>query len=214
MVVSQEHVVLWDTIGRYLLEPPSLYFSEKRDKPFPLDDVPLRNLFVTTIKTGMREWELRQGRPISTWSWFQMPVGSPVICAEPVAYLVYPLLEAVLKRRLSDHLSREGIVTKAFSVPKRRYAVGNRCSKLDHMLALLGQNESSSILGGDLKQVLDHISFLYPGSEPLSVIAHEWRNPAMHGQHAVSTAYGIVLNIVLLVAMADVKDELITRLGP
>ncbi len=216
MVVTEDHKILWDTIGRHLLDPPSLYFKESHNAPFPTEYRAFRELFVTTIKTSTGEWALFQKHRNPNWNWFQMPAEySWVDSLNPATYLVYPLLEAVLKETLSLFIERNGIVKKKFTVQKRSYnSKGKtRCSSVDHMLDLLRQQQNLSDLNKDLSLVYEHIAFLYPGHiNPTSVISQEWRNPAMHGEDNAPTAFGVVLNIALLIAMDYVKDELKKRL--
>jgi hypothetical protein len=141
------------------------------------------------------------------------PWGLVVHGANPSSYLVYPLLEAVLKQTLFAFLERNGSVKISFSVSSgRTYRTRNFCSRVDHMLDLLGQQTHLSDLNHDLGLIYDHIAFLYTGRDPVSVIAEEWRNPAIHGEDNVPTSYGIILNILLLVAMDYVKDELKKKL--
>jgi len=216
MVVTEDHAILWDTIGRELLDPPSLYFRESHNAPFPAEYHAFRELFVTTIKTSTGEWNLFQKHTISKWKWFQMPAEYPEVhVMNPAAYLVYPLLEAVLKETLSSFIERNGIVRARFTVPGRTYNSDGRtrCNRVDdHMLVLLGQQSHLADLNNDLSLIYAHIAFLYPGRDPISVISQEWRNPAMHGEDNISTAFGVVLNIALFIAMDYVKDELKKRL--
>jgi hypothetical protein len=214
MIIGEDHRLLWDTIGKYLLEPPSLYFGETDNNPFPIDYNQFRQLFVAVIKIATGEWELCQLRPISIWIWPQMPQGLPVD-ANIVSYLVYPLLEAVLKETLSSYISRNGEVIQYFQVSDgREYSPTGRskwCSKVNHMLDLLDQQTSLVDLRIDLKLIYDHIVFLY-GRDARFVIANDWRNPAIHGENNIPTAYGVLLNIILLIAMDHVKDGLIKKL--
>jgi hypothetical protein len=205
-VVMKDHVLLWDFTGKFLLEPPSRYFDESFDEPFPTKLHPLRGLFVSVIKSATREWELTQQEPISRWRYFQSPLGYPVaLHTNPASYMVYPLLEAVTKRYLSGVLELNGYVKCEFCVKygnkKIKYRPGRTCSSVSDMLALL-QDRASSDLQRELQEIYDHIAFV-TGSKrhPLDIISREWRNPSLHGEDHVPTAYGVLLNIVLLIAL-------------
>ena len=208
--VSKDHVLFWDSVGKRLLDRPSLYFGEKRGIPLSYHLRSFQSLFITVIKTMTGEWALYQCRPLSRWGWPDQQVGYPAsFGADPSHYLVYPLLEGTLKFLLSDHFTLDGRVVQEFkSKDGRQYKKGQYCSRVDHMLDLVMQTSSYSDLAQDLKLILDHIEFLYPGTTATSVISQEWRNPAMHGESNVPTAAGVVLNIALLFAMEKVKEHL------
>lgn len=207
--VMPDHRLLWDSVGKRLLGPPSIYFAEKEGTKFPEDLMPFRDLFLTAIKTSTREWVLCQARPISEWKWPPQESGLALFAVSPAYYLVYPLLEGTLKFLLSDHLKLNGLVLKEFNTGDgTKYKEGKRCSRVEHMLDLVMQMSSHKDLAEDLQLIFKHIEFLYPGRTAPEVISQEWRNPAMHGQSNVPTAAGTVLNMVLLVAMEKVKGEL------
>jgi len=225
-VVGVDHMALWDTLGRYLLEPKSLYFNRHPDQGIPQEITSefsaFLNLFVTTIKTATHEWMLFQQEPISDWRWYKNPPGTPVGRLQPASYLVYPLLEAVLKQSLSHYLDRDGTVTADFQIGNTTYSPGdgsrnkstlNRCSRVSHMLRLLDQQNDRPNLNHDLLLIYEHISSLYDGDYATNIIANEWRNPAIHGEDHIPTAYGVLLNIVLLIAMDDTEEKLRQKLS-
>jgi hypothetical protein len=207
--ISNDHRLLWDSVGKRLLEG-SLYFGKQEGVPFPRHLYTFQSLFITVIKTMTREWALYQCKPISAWSWPAQDVGRPAAyAADPGAYLVYPLLEGTLKYLQPEHLKLDGEVVQTFRCSRgREYKKGHICSRVEDMLDLVMQTTSLKDLAEDLQLVFNHIEFLYPGKSATSVISHDWRNPAMHGESNVSTAAGVVLNIALLVAMEKVKERL------
>jgi hypothetical protein len=222
MILGNDHRILWDTVGRHLLEPSSLYFNEDPNQGIPKEITEeyraFRSLFVATIKTTTHEWMLFQQHPLSDWSGVQRPPGAPIARFQPAGYLVYPLLEAVLKESLSDYLDRDGTVTEEFQIGRKRpYSPGdegrNRCSSVSDMLRLLDQQDDRPNLNHDLRLIYEHISSLYDGDYATNVIANKWRNPAIHGENHIPTAYGVLLNIVLLIAMDDTEERLRQKLS-
>lgn len=211
-IFTSDYVQFLDGVGKLLLAYPSKYFGEVGGEP-PSDSYEaLRQLFVTTLKLEMSEWSVNQNTPPS-WSWpVHRDVGERAFSAETSSYLVYPLLEAVAKRLLKDWVSSSGKVIKEFSVPKksgcpRKYKARGHVSAIGDLLLLICQESEFSELGTDLGEIFKHIEALYPDEySATSVIYQKWRNPAMHGEQHVPTATGVVLNIVILLAIASIPD--------
>ncbi|GAC37144.1 hypothetical protein [Paraglaciecola psychrophila] len=197
--ITEDQVRLWDAVGKHLLDPPSLYFNETNDKPFPWELSYLRTLFVTTIKTETGEWSLVQKSKLSEWNWFNATPEHPFPShsTKPAEYFVFPLFEAVLKNFLSEYIDFSGVVKKEF----RNYKVGQRCSNIGHLLTLMLNRSNHPSLISDSKIILELIQFIYPNRDAAEVIANEWRNPALHGDQNVSTSSGLILNLTLLVAV-------------
>jgi hypothetical protein len=99
-------------------------------------------------------------------------------------FLAYPLLEGVIRRKLSQFLSLGGKVLREFQVPCRNkpYKRGSLINNLDHELQLL-EIESTS---PSLKAKLSKLSYLWnknaKSSQQVEVwTIHEWRWRLLHG---------------------------------
>jgi hypothetical protein len=213
MMVTSDQVKFWDSVGKHLLEPPSLYFGESFNSGPLLSELShLRKLLITVIKTETREWQIFEDHKISGWSWPTCVPGYPADTVRPGEYFVYPLLEAILNRTLSDYVESDGIVIKEFTIDfsngkSKTYGVNDTVSNMSHLFLLLFQSGYRQELTNDLKLLFGKIETIYEGSSALDVIYKVWRNSALHGEEHTSTASGIVLNIVLLFAIASVSEK-------
>jgi len=127
-------------------------------------------------------------------------------------YLVYPLLEAVLKRELSEFFYPSGRVAKPFpglwpNGNPRRYKVDQHCSDVANILRLYMTQPEFAELSCDLQKILDHIESIYPDTNAFDVISTDWRNPAIHSANPVNTAPGVVLNIIILLALSHIDNS-------
>jgi hypothetical protein len=210
-VITADHLKFWDAIGKHLLDAPSLYFHERDDNSVELllEIESLRDLFTTVVKIESGSWAVLPHNPISKWRWPVDIIGYPASRSRTSEYLVYPLLEAVLKRELPEYFSRSGEVIKEFERRGRTdpYKVGKWCSSIADLLILYMNQAVFAELRQDLEMIFEHIEKLYPEENAINVIAGEWRNPAAHGQNIVTTAHGVVLNIVILLALSHIDDS-------
>lgn len=204
---TDDHTKYWDAIGRHLLDEPSLYMKcHPAGAVDGFEFMTLRNLFTTVVMLKSGSLEVRPCGSASKWGPLSnMSVGR----VSPDGYLVYPLLEAVLKLALFEFIELDGTVKKSFSVKfkKKPYEKGVKCSNVGHLLRLYMKQAKFRELVQDLQKIFDHIKSLSNGRDAIDVIASDWRNPAAHGQDYVKTASGIMLNIVLLVALSNIDES-------
>lgn len=139
-------------------------------------------------------------------------------------YLVFPLLEATIKRACSDYIDLSGNVLREFTVidedRKETYygprgssnPNGNRrkrkCSSLEDLMRLHYQ-----IADADLKAYLDplyeHLKnvFTIPDETPSAYATiYEWRCSSLHGGQGYSLVANTLLNLSMLIALWPVKD--------
>ncbi len=213
-VFTADHFKFWDAIGKHLLDEPSLYFHERDDNSVELllEIDNLRDLFTTVVKIESGSWAVLPHNPISKWGWPADVIGYPVSRSRTNEYLVYPLLEAVLKRELPEFFSREGKIIKEFKGlyqhgGHKSYKIGGRCSSVAHLLDQYMKQPAFAELTHDVQEIFKHIESLYPERDAIDVIASDWRNPAAHGRQIVNTAHGVVLNIIILLALSHVDDR-------
>ena len=91
-------------------------------------------------------------------------------------FLAYPLLEGVVRRKLSKFIDSDGTVLCEFTVTGRKepYIKGKRISSLYHKLQLLGKETSSSSLKAMLAD--EH------RVQPIFEAVHIYRNILLHGE--------------------------------
>ncbi len=213
-VISPDHLMFWDAVGKHLLEAPSLYFHERDANGVELflEIDHLRNLFIAVVKIESGSWAVFPYRVVSNWKWPVDRIGFPAHGAKTTEYLVYPLLEAVLKRELPEFFSHSGKVTKEFeglqkSGDPRPYKIGEYCSSVAHLFQQYMKQTAFAELTHDLQKIFTHIESVNPGKNAIDIIAKEWRNPAAHGNQIVPTASGIILNIIILLALSHIDGR-------
>ena len=131
----------------------------------------------------------------------QEPLHVPSMETEPslqiATFLAYPLLEGIVRRKLSKFISPDGTVLREFEVPGRPYKPNSRISNLQHELQLLGKETSSLAL----KAKLSHVNKY----DPPFPEKQNWRNMLLHGE---LTANWHGLTILLLTYMILLEESL------
>jgi hypothetical protein len=144
-----------------------------------------------------------------------------------LAYLVFPLLEAVLKRACSDFVNFDGKVVTTFSVATRhnepkQYKVGKQCSSMRDLLFLHHKQVACPSLRNLLDSFLGHISAVEGNDDPFDLI-YKWRCQSLHGAAQVENFLNIIggtlLCLTLLISIFEIehgfeqrREEAICRL--
>jgi hypothetical protein len=127
------------------------------------------------------------------------PIHAPSMETEPslqiATFLAYPLLEGVVRRKLSRFITTDGTVLCEFEVIGRKepYRRGERISSLYHKLQLLAKETPSS----SLKTVLADINKIQPLFEDI----HEYRNMLLHGELTASWHSLTILLLTYLILL-------------
>lgn len=188
-VISHDHYALWGWCGEVL----------NRHRGFK-DDVERQTeaLFTAVLRAALCQ-RLSTKLPPDQFDLSEFGVQSHIV----LAYLAFPLLEAVLRRACSQYIQIDGTVLQDFDGYK---AGKRRCSNVGDLLKL----HHESVASADLKVGLDffrsHIQMLDGSSDPYEVI-FKWRNGSLHGETMYSTIGGTILNLILWILMADLGDE-------
>jgi hypothetical protein len=109
-----------------------------------------------------------------------IPFNVPSMETEPslqiATFLAYPLLEGIIRRKLSKFITPSGIVLRDFQVIGRKepYEEGKRISNLYHELQLLEKETQNS----SLKAMLADVNRV----QPLFPDIHKYRNMLLHGE--------------------------------
>jgi len=91
-------------------------------------------------------------------------------------FLAYPLLEGVVRRKLSRFISSEGVILMDPQLVKANgepYKQRSRMNNLDDELRLLERETNSGFLKRKLQYLREHTGHLE---------IHEWRCPVLHGE--------------------------------
>jgi hypothetical protein len=213
-VIDMDHLVFWSWMGEL--------FSSRETCYFKTEEHPIQKLFEIVIRTtlaGIRppirdrqEWETqRKIRELTEFNTRELVSNSSLV----QAYLVFPLLEAVIKKACSNYVDYSGKVVSHFSVNKKDGRIQNyvcsgqgkkSCSSLRDLLFLL----YDEVAGADLRQqitlVRQHILELDDQEDPFDLI-YRWRNSSLHGETSYPTIGGTLLNLVILIALSEIRQD-------
>ncbi len=209
-IVHQDHLALWSWCGELLLNPRYQLFSVAQHE--------IRSLYETVIHAALahcrkppatKEERQAQNRiqELQPHHAKQFLLESSLV----VAYLGFPLLEAVLKRACANYVAFDGRVISAFSVPNkqgnpRQYNPNSQCSSLRDLLFL----HSTAVAGPRLRALVDslrvHLTLLDGTQDPFDLL-YGWRNQSLHGSTNFQTIGGTVLNFSLLISLFEIEHN-------
>jgi hypothetical protein len=186
-VANGDHEKLWTWCGELLLgEKSSL---------FPADQSKIKKLFEECIRAGSTQAMDRQ---------------QPALV---LAFLSFPLLDALLKRACSARLALNGDVIADFDVYDKRggrifYSamskLRNRCDSVRDLL-LLHYQLASVELRQLIDRLRDHIAIFDTTQDPFDLI-YDWRNQSLYGATNLGTIGGTILNLCLLISLFDIEQ--------
>lgn len=212
-VVDQDHFALWSWCGELLLSP--------RFQLFPTAQHEFKSLYEASIHAALAHC---RKPPVTKEEWQEQnriqdlqPHHAKQLLRESslvLAYLGFPLLEAVLKRACATYVAFDGQVISAFSVPDkqgkpRRYDPNGsfrdkQCSSLRDLLFL----HSTVVAGPRLRALVDdfrvHLTSLDGTQDPFDLL-YIWRNQSLHGSTNFQTIGGTVLNYSLLISLFEIE---------
>ena len=128
--------------------------------------------------------------------------------ASLVAYLAFPLLEQLLRASCHGHFGADGLITVAFDTPgddrkRHLYTVGGTCSSIGDLAWLYRNHYAPAEVSANLDEVDRHLANIVVGGRTGFRVLRTWRNATMHGSHALPAIGAAVLNLAILVALAD-----------
>lgn len=215
-VVDYDHTSLWAWCGEILVGRESTMFSRSQ--------IEIENLYKTVFHSALAPHNSSNAQGNGP-AWFQniqktFPHHAQQLIYNSglvLAYLAFPLLEAILKRSCSKYLSFDGKIISSFSVkkingdlknydPRGRSFGSNQCSSMRDMLFL----HYNLVADASLKSLLDafrtHLSYIDSSKDPYDTI-YGWRNQSMHGSANFSTIGGIILNLAILISVYEIRDS-------
>ncbi|WP_061936681.1 hypothetical protein [Collimonas pratensis] len=210
-IIVQDHFGLWSWCGELLLG--------SRAQLFPHDQYEIKSLYETCLHAALAncrkpvvlEEEWREQHRIQE----QQPHHAKQLLQKSqivLAYLAFPLLEAVLKRACGSFVSFDGQIVSAFTVLNKQ---GNprlyepqgawrdrQCSSLRDLLVLHHTQVAEPDLVVLLDQFKNHIAVL-DGAQDAYDLIFAWRNASLHGSTNFQTIGGTVLNLSLLISLFE-----------
>lgn len=216
-IVDQDHFGLWSWCGE-------LIFGS-RPQLFPNEQYAIKSLYEVSIHAALalcrepvatrEQW--REQRRIDNL----IPHHAQQLLMQSslaLAYLGFPVLEAVLKRACADYVAFDGQVKKLFSVPprkkngvSRRYDPNGlfkdrQCSSLRDLLFL----HRDIVATPKQRMLIDrfrlHLTSLDQNRDPFDLL-YRWRNDSLHGNTSFTTIGGTVLNLALLISIFELEKD-------
>jgi len=214
-IVNEDHFALWSWCGELLLSPVS--------QIFPVTQFEIRSLYETVIHSALAHCRkppaTKEERHTQNRIEESQPHHAKQLVRESslvLAYLGFPLLEAILKRASANYVAFDGQVISTFSVSNkqgnpRRYAPNGasrsgQCSSLRDLLFL----HRSAVAVPRLKARIDrfrlHLTSLDGTQDPFDLL-YGWRNQSLHGSTNSQTIGGSVLNLSLLISLFEIEHN-------
>jgi len=209
-IVDQDHFGIWSWCGELLLSPRAAVFAPQQRE--------IKSLFEANLHTALahcrrptasrEEWEaqsqIEQQLPHHARQLLQAS-------SLALAYLSFPLLEAILKRACIAFTDLDGTVKVQFQVPRRNgtmreYKPQEQCSSIRDLLHLHYTNAAPPSLRALIDEFRSHIQFLDSSKDPFDLI-HEWRNDSLHGTSNYQTIGGTILSLALLISVFEIEAD-------
>jgi len=208
-VLDADHHFLWAWCGELLLNP--------RSNLFPAEQYEVKSLFETSIHAALagcssppadiNEYNHRQHiKSLQPHHAIQFIQKSNLT----LAYLSFPLLEAVLKRACAAYVDLNGSVITDFSVTPvsgkvREYKKNKTCSSLRDLLLLHYDKVSNQTLKSHIETFRSNLQTLDP-RDPFDLI-YSWRNQSLHGTTNFQTIGGTLLNFAILISIFEIEND-------
>lgn len=203
-VIDLDHVLLWSWCGEILLGTNGPLAAQEEPE--------VSRLAATTIRAA-----LANSRPPTEEAFMRSRTASALMehnerqflqhSHDALAYLAFPLLEAVTRRACAEYVDLTGKVLVPFPRSNGKdYPVSQRCNSVGDLLQLLLSAVASVSLKADLTELLDHLQALQPSFESGPAVISHWRNSSLHGEASLPTIGGTVLSLALRIALDSLKD--------
>jgi hypothetical protein len=219
-VLDLDHQLFWAWSAELIVSVRSGFFTPQEMSISQLFDAciraslagirpPLSSSSPSSLSSKLEEW--RQERWLAQLVEFntrQLVTHNALI----LAYLSFPLLEAMVKKVCSAYVDYSGTVLSQFTVPTRGGGRTYRpdhpregtCSSLRDLLHLLYSTVADADLHVQLEKFRQHIQTLDTTIDPFDLI-YAWRNQSLHGQSSFPTIGGTVLNLTFLIALNQIQ---------
>lgn len=212
-IVDQDHFGLWSWCSEIILSREADFFADEEHELRKLFETCIRSSLVHCKKPATTKEEWQHQVKIDQ----QVPHNARYFLQESsltLAYLAFPLLEAISKKTCNSYVDMNGGVITRFVVPsksggeKEYDPIGRRkqCSSLRDLLFLIYLNVANDELKNALSEFRNHIATVENSGDPFDVI-YKWRNQSLHGSTSFQTIGGTLLNLALLIAIYQLSDR-------
>ncbi|MFL6628804.1 MAG: hypothetical protein ACJ8G1_20350 [Vitreoscilla sp.] len=218
-IVDFDHFTLWSWCAELILASRPSVFAQAQHEIKATYETAIHAALASCTKPPASKDEWReQGRirDLQPHHAKQLLSSSSSI----LAYISFPLLEAVLKRACAAYVAFDGQVVATFSVPSRSGNVrtydpngsyrDQQCSSLRDLLFL----HRTSVADSKQKLLLDrfrlHLGSLDTSGDPFDVL-YRWRNQSLHGSTSFETIGGTVLGYCLLISLFELEPDFDAR---
>jgi hypothetical protein len=127
-----------------------------------------------------------------------------------LSYIVFPFLEAVLKKSLSNFVGMDGEIRKTFQKfrsGRKPYKIGDwPCSSLLDLLFLFECEITDNNLKCRISEYKLIVEELYPGKSAFETI-YKFRNQSLHGTEEATIISGIILNLIFLIVLQEISAD-------
>jgi len=201
-VISRDHFYLWAWFGELLRE--QLAYSDSEF--WTLYEALLRSAlapisFAQQYRSGIEPVDLER-----------QCIHLIRFCEKShvaMAYLGFPLLEALLKRACAKYVKNNGRIIKKFEISgpdgPTTYNKGGLCSSVGALLKLHYKHVAPPDLVSHLDTFRDHIRGIDKSRDPYDLF-YKWRNNLLHGTDSYNTIGGTLLNLALLISMYELPN--------
>jgi hypothetical protein len=214
-IIDQDHFGLWSWCGELILGPHAQLFPHNQHEIKFLYETSLHAALANCRKpvSSKEEWQAQSRVYDQHPHHAKQPLQNSSLV---LAYVAFPLLEAILKRACANFVSFDGQVVSSFVVLNKQGNPRNydpqgafrdrQCSSLRDLLFL----HYTLVACPKLKSLLDrfraHISLLDGTQDPFDLI-YGWRNSSLHGSTNYQTIGGTVLNLALLISLFEIEQD-------
>ncbi|HEX2825295.1 MAG TPA: hypothetical protein VHP37_03020 [Burkholderiales bacterium] len=208
-VVDRDHLLLWTWIGDLVLysgDPAIPRF-------FGVEETEIRELFTSALCASFADVAQPAAPTSEEWTrWRQVrqamvpPALDQFLSRRHLilAYLSFPLLEALLKKAAARYISYAGRVKSEWDAPtisplgildssnmrRRIYKVGSTCSSLRDLLFLVFERVADADLRQDLDDIRAHLAEFDGTSIDAFERLYRWRNSSLHGETMPTRDWG------------------------
>jgi hypothetical protein len=209
-IIDQDHFGIWSWCGELLLSPRACVFGGQQREIKSLFEANLHAALAGCRKppASREEWEAQGAieRQLPHHAQQLLRASSLLL-----AYLSFPLLEAILKRACAAFVSLDGTVTVQYQVPRRNgtireYKPNDQCSSIRDLLHLHHTIAAPVALRALVDEFRSHIQFLDSSKDPFDLI-YQWRNDSLHGTSNYQTIGGTILSLALLVSVFEIETD-------
>jgi hypothetical protein len=195
--VHQDHVELWAWCGELMLSVAGKQFMRNDPSKESKEDDQFEMLFATVVHAALARYDVfledRASAEARDWGRTLLPHHGRMYLHDAniaLSYLVFPFLDAVLKRACNKYVAMDGSVQNDFTVPRPQpgrpddnyLAASNRkCSSIFALLHCHHKYVADPELQRHIEELIKPIEAV-DTSKSAFLNIFNWRNETLHGQ--------------------------------